>query len=408
MKQRAAETEAPPAFNPMSPEFIRNPYPDFHWLRVSDPIHRTMLGFWVATRYEDVNTILRDRRFGKGFVERTELRYGEQALQEPIFASMRHWILVQDPPDHTRLRALVAKAFTPRTIDAWRPRIQQLVDELLNRAADRKRMDFIADFAHPLPINVICDMLGIPPEDRDRFTRSAQVSGRVIDPTPMSREELDAANASYLEQIEYFRNLYERRQADPGEDLISLLVHAEEQGDQLTQDELIANVFLLFGAGHETTVNLLGNGLYALLRERPQWEKLKNDPSLAASAVEELLRYDSSVQLTARTALEDVEVGGTKIETGETILCLLGAGNRDPEVFDQPDELRIDRPENRPLSFGGGIHMCLGARLARIEGEIALRALAERLPDLHLDFEGEPNWRPTVTLRGLTELPVAW
>ena len=316
MSEQQTEAPSAPIFNPASPEFLRDPYPAFHMLRQAAPIYRTPLGFWVATRYEDVAAILRDKRFGKGFVERTEKAHGADIWRQPIYASMRHWMLVMDPPDHTRLRSLVAKAFAPRHLLALRPRIQQLVDENLDRVADQGRMDFIRDFAHPLPVHVICDMLGIPAEDRGRFFKGSQISGRLIDPTPMTPEELQQTNEGYLEQVAYFQSLFEKRRREPGDDITTELLEAEEAGEKLSEDELIANIILLFGAGHETTVNLLGNGLLALLSHPEQWRRLKAEPELVRRAVEEMLRYDSSVQLTGRTALEDIEIGGVTLAAG--------------------------------------------------------------------------------------------
>lgn len=397
-----------PLFNPFSPDFVRNPYPSFHLLRQSQPMFKTPLGFWVATRYEDVAKILKDRRFGKGFEERTKLRYGPDVFQNTAYASMRTWMLVQDPPHHTRLRGLVSKAFTARRIEALRPQVEALVDDLLDQVEGRGRMDFIQDFAYPLPVNVICDMMGIPLEDRDRFEHGGKASGRLIDPTPMSAEELQSTNESFEHWEEYFRELCARRRAEPKDDLVTVLVQAEEAGDRLSEAELVGNIILLFAAGHETTVNLLGNGLFALLTHPEEYAKLKADPELVPGAVEEMLRFDSSVQLTGRMALEDIEIGGVQLQRGEYLFALLGAANRDPEAFDDPDAFCVDRPEVRPQSFGGGIHHCLGAQLARLEAEVAFRRLIQRLPKLRLERPDDPHWRPTFTLRGLQTLPVAW
>ena len=221
-------------FNPFSPEFVRNPYPSFHMLRASQPTMKTPLGFWVATRYEDVALILKDKRFGKGFEARTIQRYGEEIFQNPAYASMRTWMLTQDPPDHTRLRGLVSKAFTARRIEGLRPQIQALVDELLDGIVERGGMEFIREFAYPLPVNVICDMLGIPPEDRARFEVGGKMSGRLIDPTPLTPEELQSSNEGFLEQAEYFKELFAARRAEPQDDLTTVLVQAEEAGDRLS------------------------------------------------------------------------------------------------------------------------------------------------------------------------------
>lgn len=397
-----------PLFNPFSPEFVQNPYPSFQLLRDNQPLMKTPLGFWVASRYADVQLILKDKRFGKGFEERMKMRNGDDVFDNPVYANMRTWMLVQDPPDHSRLRGLVAKAFTARRIESLRPQIQALVDELLEGVVDRKRMDFIHDFAYPLPVNVICDMLGIPPEDRGRFQAGSSISGRLIDPTPVSDDEMRQIQEGFAGQSAYFRELFARRRAEPQDDLTTVLVQAEEAGERLSEAELVGNVILLFGAGHETTVNLLGNGLFALLQNPDEYAKLRTDPDLIPGAIEEMLRFDSSVQMTGRTAMEDVEINGVTIPKGEHIINLLGAANRDGAAFDDPESFRADRKDVRPTSFGGGIHFCLGAQLARVEAEIAFRSLLERLPDLRLEAPDTPDWRPTFTLRGLKSLPIAW
>jgi cytochrome P450 len=400
--------QAEPLFNPMSPAVIADPYPYYHRLRAKDPVHKSPLGFFVASRHSDVSFAIRDKRFGKDFVGRMTRRFGPQVMEEPVYRSMRHWMLQLDPPDHTRLRGLVVKAFTARRVDEMRPRIQQIVDQAIDRVASQGRMDLIADFAYRLPVVVICQMLGIPKEEHELFFMGARASGRLLDPVPLSREEIDAASAGNLASAEYFRALFELRRRQPGDDLTTQLVQAEEEGSKLSNEELTANIILLFGAGHETTVNLIGNGLLALHRNPDQLRRLHDDPSLVTNAVEELLRYDSSVQMTGRTTLEDVELGGVPIAKGESVLCLLGAANRDPAAYPEPDRLDVTRPNIRPLSFGGGIHFCLGAQLARIEGEIAISTLLRRLPGLTIDDVESPDWRQTFVLRGLNRLPASW
>jgi cytochrome P450 len=397
-------------FNPLSPDFIRDPYPFYRQLREHDPMHRTPLGIYLASRSAEVTSVLRDKRFGKDYVGRTTKRYGPAILEEPIFRSMHHWMLLRDPPDHTRLRGLVVKAFTAPRVEGMRPRIQQIVDESLDRVAGRGQMDLVADYAFRLPVVVICDMLGIPEEDREVFFARERTAGRLLDPVPLTRAEIDAANASHLASVAYFQRLFDLRRREPADDLTTHLVQAEEHGNQLSNEELVANIILLFGAGHETTVNLIGNGLLALHRNADQLALLKARPELIGNAVEEFLRYDSSVQLTGRVALEDIDdVGGKKIFNGESVLCLLGSANRDPAAYpDRPDSLDITRPNNRPHSFGGGIHFCLGAQLARIEAEVAISTLLRRLPDLRLDDAVHPEWRPTFVLRGLMRLPARW
>lgn len=410
MNEHAQTANAEPLFNPLSPDYIRNPYPSYERLRNTDPMHLTAFGAFLASRHSEVSLVLRDKRFGKDFVDRSSRRYGPQIMDEPVFRSMQHWMLQQDPPDHTRLRGLVVKAFTARRVEDMRPRIQQIVDDTLDRIVDQGRMDLIEDFAFRLPVIVICDMLGIPEEHREVFYKGSRASGRLLDPVPLSPAEIAEANKGNIAQQLYFQQLFELRRRKPGDDLTTQLVQAEEHGSKLSNEELTANIILLFGAGHETTVNLIGNGLLALHRNPDQLARLKAHPELMPNAVEEFLRYDSSVQLTGRVALEDIDdVGGKKIPKGEAVLCLLGSANRDPAVYpDRPDSLDIDRPNVRPMSFGGGIHFCLGAQLARIESEIAIATLLRRLPELRLDDAENPQWRPTFVLRGLKNLPASW
>jgi cytochrome P450 len=405
---QAAATE--PLFDPLAPEFIRDPYPHYARLRTTDPVHLTQFGAFIASRHAEASLALRDKRFGKDFVERTKRRYGPQIMQEPVFRSMSHWMLQQDPPDHTRLRGLVVKAFTARRVEDMRPRIQQIVDQTLDAIAGQGRMDLIEDFAFRLPVTIICDMLGIPEEHREAFYKGSRDGGRLLDPVPMSPAEIEQGNAGNTMQQMYFQQLFELRRRKPGDDLTTQLVQAEEDGSKLSNEELTANIILLFGAGHETTVNLIGNGLLALHRNPDQLALLKANPGLVTNAVEEFLRYDSSVQMTGRVTLEDIDdFGGKKIPKGESVFCLLGSANRDPAVYpDRPDQLDITRPNVRPLSFGGGIHFCLGAQLARIEAEIAISTLLRRLPDLRLDDAENPEWRPTFVLRGLKALPASW
>jgi cytochrome P450 len=400
--------QAEPLFNPLSPQVIADPYPHYLRLRTHDPVHYSPLGFFVASRHADVSFVLRDKRFGKDFVGRMSRRFGPQVLDEPVYRSMRHWMLQMDPPDHTRLRNLVVKAFSARRVEAMRPRIQEIVDETLDRVEPRGQMDLIADFALRLPVTVTCEMLGIPEQDHEMIFAGARGGGRLLDPVPLSRAEIDEANADNIATAAYFHSLFELRRRQPGDDLTTQLVQAEEEGHKLSNEELTANIALLFGAGHETTVNLIGNGLLALHRNPDQLRLLRKDPTLITNAIEELLRYDSSVQLTGRTALADVSLGGVHVATGESVLCLLGAANRDADVYSDPDRLDITRPNIRPMSFGGGIHFCLGAQLARIEGEIAIATLISRLPNLRVHDLDDPNWRQTFVLRGLHKLPASW
>ena len=410
MNEHAQAATVAPLFNPLSPEFIRDPYPHYDRLRRVDPVHITSHGMYLISRHSDVSGVLRDKRFGKDFVERSTRRYGAKIMEEPIFRSMSHWMLQQDPPDHARLRGLVVKAFTARRVEDMRPRIQEVVDQTLDRVIPHGSMDLIEDFAFRLPVTIICDMLGIPEEHREVFYHGSRDSGRILDPVPLTPEDIAKSNTAYMMSQMYFQQLFELRRKQPGDDLTTQLVQAEEDGSKLTNEELTANIILLFGAGHETTVNLIGNGLLALHRNPDQLALLKARPELITGAIEEFLRYDSSVQMTGRVTLEDIDDLGTKrIPRGESVLCLLGSANRDPAVYpDRPDRLDITRPNVRPLSFGGGIHFCLGAQLARIEAEIAISTLLRRLPDLRLDDAENPEWRPTFVLRGLKRLQASW
>jgi cytochrome P450 len=410
MNEHVQTATSAPLFNPLSPEFIRNPYPHYARMRTTDPMHLTPLGMYVASRHAEASLVLRDKRFGKEYADRTARRYGPKIMEEPLFRSFGLTMLQQDPPDHTRLRGLVVKAFTARRVEDMRSRIQQIVDETLDRIIPQGRMDLIEDFAFRLPVTIICDMLGIPDEHRELFYTGSRDSGRILEPVPLSPEEIKDGNARSAMSAMYFQQLFELRRKEPGDDLTTQLVQAEEAGDKLTNEELTANIILLFGAGHETTVNLIGNGLLALHRNPEQLALLKAKPELITNAIEEFLRYDSSVQMTGRVTLEDIEdLGGKRIPKGESVLCLLGSANHDPAVYpDHPERLDITRPNVRPLSFGGGIHFCLGAQLARLEAEVAISTLLRRLPDLRLDDAENPEWRPTFVLRGLKQLPASW
>ena len=401
---------AQPLFNPLSPDFIRDPYPSYDKLRTHAPVlHLPALNGYLVSRNADAALVLRDKRFGKDYVTRITRRFGPEALNEPVYRAMGRWMLTQDPPDHTRLRGLVVKAFTARRVEDMRPKIQAIVDDSIDRIIPKGRMDLIEDYAFRLPVIVICDMLGIPETDREIFFKRERTGGRLLDPVPLSRAEIDEANAAHANSEAYFQRLFDLRRREPGDDLTTQLVQAEEAGSKLSNEELTANIILLFGAGHETTVNLIGNALLALHRNPDQLELLKSNLSLMPNAIEEFLRYDSSVQLTYHVAMEDVEIGGVKIPQGDNVMCLLGSANHDPAVYpDHPDRLDITRPNVRPLSFGGGIHFCLGAQLARLEAEVALTTLLRRIPNLRIDDVENPKWRPTFVLRGLKELPASW
>jgi cytochrome P450 len=393
------------AFNPMDPAFVADPYPTYHRLRAEDPVHHSPLGFWVLTRYEDVVASLRDPRLAKEAIASViATRFGIEAP-----AGIGLSMLDRDPPDHTRLRGLVSKAFTPRVVEGLRPRVQQIVDGLLAAVEDRHAMDLIEEFAYPIPVIVICEMLGVPVADHERFKGWSLDTARGLDAImlPPQSDVSRRAGAARTALADYFRDLIAERRKSPREDLLSALIAAEEAGDKLSENELLATCILLLIAGHETTVNLLGNGILALLRHPDQLRLLRENPGLIGSAVEELLRYDGPVQRTARVPSTAVTIGGRTIEAGEMVMPFLGAANRDPAQFPDPDRLDITRGDTRHVGFGLGIHFCLGAPLARIEGQIAIGTLLRRLPKLALAVE-RPEYRHSLTLRGLQSLPVAF
>jgi pimeloyl-[acyl-carrier protein] synthase len=391
------------SFNPMDPEFLADPYPTYHRLRAEDPVHQSPLGFWVLTRYEDVSAVLRDPRFIKEpLAALVAARFGADVPR-----GMGLSMLDRDPPDHTRLRALVSKAFTPRVVEGLRPRIRQIVDGLIVRAQAVGTMDLIEEFAYPIPVNVICEMMGVPVQDHERFKGWSLDIARGLDSVWLPPDsEVPRRSAAARHAISgYFRELIAARRASPRGDLLSALIAAEEAGDKLSEEELVATCILILIAGHETTVNLIGNGVLALLRHPDELDRLRRTPALITSAVEELLRYDGPVQRTARVASDDATIGGRTIRTGDMVMPFIGAADRDPAQFPDPDRLDLSRGDNRHLAFGWGIHFCLGAPLARVEGQIAIDALVRRLPRLALVGD-TPEYRQSLTLRGLKTLPV--
>src|SRR5262249_34485998 len=399
---RALMPTVEPLFDPNLPEFHANPYPFYHALRQKDPIHQSPMGFWVLTRYDDVVMSLRDPRYGRdGFAPLIEATYGPETAEGNLPRSM----LMRDPPDHTRLRALVNKAFTPRVIEGMRAHIQAIVDRLLDKVQGARSMDVIDDLAYPLPVTVICEMLGVPLEDHDAIKGWSSDIARSLDAIGLADPNIvERGGAARRHLADYFRRLLPERRKHPKADLLSLLIAVEEQGDKLNEGELLAMCLLLFIAGHETTVNLIGNGTLALLEHPDQMAKLKGDPTLIPSAVEEFLRYDSPVQRTARITNADAEIGGRKIPSGSMVIAAIGAANRDPSHFLDPDRLDIARPDNRHVSFRFGIHFCLRAPLSRVEGQIAFGTLLPLMPDLALQTGATTDWRESSALRGLQTL----
>ena len=386
------------AFNFFSRRLLANPYPIYRRLQTRDPVHRSrLIKGWVLSRHEDIDAVLRDfRRFGNDRVSTQDanLRFDSEEPRSMLY---------RDPPDHTRLRSLVSKAFTPRAVRALRPRVEKIADDLLDSLNGADSFDVIDAIAYPLPVAVICEMLGVPQEDRGPFREWSNDASLSIEPLLDDRRVASTMDA--LSKLrDYFSDLAERRRADPGEDLISVLTQIEDEGDRLSHLELQLMLVLLLVAGNETTRNLVGNGLLALLRNPEQLDRLRREPELIGPAVEELIRYDSPVQIDGRSVREDTEVGGVPLERGQYLMLLLGAANRDPEAFDDPDVLDVSRERNPHLGFGRGIHHCLGAPLARMEAEVMLGKLLERFPNVRL--AGSPTRRRQIVLRGLSSLPV--
>jgi cytochrome P450 len=386
------------------PQYTANPYALYHRLRAADPVYWDERGSWVLTRYADVVAALRDSRLS---AERFSLDVSglPEEVQRPVRA-LSSQMLFLDPPDHTRLRTLAAKAFTPRVVEAMRLSIQRVVDDLLDAVEARGSFDVISELAFPLPAIVIAQMLGVPPEDRLQFARWTAAFGALLDGALLSAIGLPEALARVSALMGYFQQIIAERRSAPRDDLLQALINAEERGDTLSEDELLGNCILLLAAGHGTTTHLIGNGLLALLQHPDQREELRQTPGLIGPAVVELLRYDSPVQMTGRLAREDLELGGKRIQAGQHVLACLGAANRDPEQFPDPDRLDLHRQAGKQIAFGHGIHYCLGAPLGRLEAEIALRTLLYRFPSLHLETD-ELTWIGSLVFRGLRALPVS-
>ncbi len=410
----AAEPPAPPSGGPAAQAVFEvigsdrfgtfdweEPWPTYDRMRAEAPVWRNELGEWVMTRHRDCEAVLRDPRFSSNPSHRTDAGVGD--LGPLLSEADAHVLLFMDPPDHTRVRGLVSKAFTPRTVERLRPRIEELVDSILDDAVERGGLDVVADLGFELPVTVICELLGVPAEDRVHFAGWSSDASRLLDGI-MTDEELQRGMVAAMSFFNYFATLFDERRANPGDDLISALLAVEEAGDRLSPEELSSIVVLLFIAGHETTMNLIGNGTLALLRQPDELVRWRADPSLDASAVEELLRFDPPAHITGRTATVDVEVGGRLYAQGTPVVTLLAAANRDPERFERPDRLDLGRTDNHHLSFSMGMHYCLGAALARLEGQVALGRLIRRFPDLAL--AAEPVHREHFVLRGLRELQV--
>ncbi len=400
--------------NPFSPEIIADPYPVYRHYRETDPVHWGMAakpqlpGAWYLFRHQDVMQVLEDRRFGReGQKVHPDIETSPVPKAYKGFSSMvSNWMVFRDPPNHTRLRLLVNKAFSPKTLETMRPAIVEIADSLLDRVGDRSEMDLIDDFAFPLPVMVIATLLGVDPADRMMFREWAlalqHASASRLTPSVEVYEQAEAATQAF---IEYFKDAIAKRRAQPREDLITALAKARYEGDKLNDEEILATCIHLLTAGHETTINLIAKGTLALLQNPAQMQLLRAHPDLMPAAVEELIRYDGPVQMLSRWAYEDVEIGGKPIRRGDSLGLMLGAANRDPRRFDRADELDFQRQDSGHCGFGGGIHFCLGAELARAEAQISLNILINRLPKLHL-VDRPIKWADNIVFHGPEHLPV--
>ncbi|MDA2914335.1 cytochrome P450 [Acidobacteriia bacterium AH_259_A11_L15] len=391
-----------------SPRFKANPYPFYARLRAEAPVYRTTVPVphrqpaWLVTRYGDVLTVLKDDRFANDWSPKMLwlLRWG---FAKALMGNM----VSRDPPDHTRLRTLVQKAFTPRRIERLRERIQSVCDDLLDAAAPNGRMELVRGYALPFPVTIIADLLGIPPQDRLRFQ---SWTGSIVESSSGSATDVLRALPNIWFFLRYLRKLFAQRRAEPQDDLVTALVQAEEAGDRLNEDELLAIVFLLLVAGYESTVSLIASGTLALIQDPEQRNRFEQNPALAESAIEELLRYTSPLDIsTPRLMREEVRIGSVTIPPGELVLAVLGSANHDESQFPDPETLDLTREPNQHLAFGQGAHFCLGASLASLEGQIALTTLFRRFPNLRLAEAPESlHWRKGLFLRGLEQLPVSF
>ena len=391
----------PPTLEPFSREMLADPYPAYRALRERGRVQRTTAGHWLALGYDEVTTLLTDQRFGEAAGRGGRIRLSRTQREGPHQLLGRvDTMLSQDPPEHTRLRRLVSKAFTPRSMQKMRPLIQEIVNELLDGIAGRAEFDMVSELAWPLPVIVIAEMLGIPREDRKRFKRWSDAMVATLGGDYTS---LDEARRSNEELVEYVSRVIADRRKQPRDDLISRLVGAEESGQRLSEDEMLGTVALLLVAGNETTTHLISNGMHVLWRNPEQMARLRADPSLLPSAVDEMLRYTGPVHTTRRTAREDVSLGEARIARGEVVVGVLAAANRDPDKYADPDRFDVARNPMDHVAFGDGIHFCLGAALARLEGQSAIGALLARFSDLRL-VDDQPEWGGTFAIRGVTRL----
>jgi len=407
-KTNAPDDASLSLFQLLYPEVLANPYPLYHRLRTEDPVHwDPFLHTWVVTRYADVVTVLQHFSASRTPAPSRLAAIGLDGLT-PIAEVLVRQMLFLDGRAHSRIRNLASAAFTPRRVEALRPHIQDIADRLLDAVQEKGGMDVIADLADPLPAIVTTEMLGLPVPDWPQLTSWATDFAEALGNLQHNPDRASRVLKSVSDMVDYFHKAVEEHRAHRGDDLVCALLHArQDDGDALTSEEVVANCIMLMTGGQETTTNLIGNGLLALLREPAQWQLFKANPQLIPSAIEELLRYESPIQYTSRLAPSDLELGGKPIQKGQAVIAVIGAGNRDPERFPDPDRLDITREDNRHLAFAWGPHFCFGAPLARVEGEIVFNALIRRMPDLDLR-SNQVQWRQNLGFRGLTELRVGF
>ncbi len=387
------------------PELLVDPYPIYHRLRRETPVYRRQVGIWYLTRFADVAQILTDPRFCRTPPAGCSIFEPRQHRSNALERMIRQWMLFLDPPVHTSLRSIFDKAFTPRSAKAMRPHIEGIVEDLLAPLWDGESMEVVADLAYPLPVIVISELLGVPAEDRDLLKSTSRLLTRALGNG--AERDVTAAGPAAAELIAYFRDVVTERRKSPKDDFVSTLVAAEYQGRRLTDNAILANCVMLLFAGHETTKNLIGNGILVLLRHPQQLGALQHDPGKIKSAVEEFLRFESPVQRTFRWTAEEVQIGDTHIGPGELVVGIIGAANRDPARFPDPDQPKIDRRDNTHLAFGRGIHNCIGGMLARVEAQSAIGALVERTRSLELQID-EVEWQQNMSFRGPVALPVSF
>ena len=403
--------ETPTMLNPLEPVLAVDPYPTYAGLRGTDPVHQSAIGAWALTRYEDVATMLGDTdTYQHQYVTQQKVRSGPDVEDEAYMDYFRRMVSVMDDPDHRRIRKLLMQAFTNRTVKSMRDQASHITNTLIDQQLAQGGMDLVKDFAYPLPMRIIGAILGLPEEDHDVIGGHATALNPVLEFLPMAPDVLARANDAINILADYFRVLADKRRADPTDDLFSAMVHASEDGERLTSDELIANAILLYVAGHETTAAGLSLAVLSLHRNPDQLALLQAQPELRANAIEELFRYDTPGQATARVATKDVVIGDRALPAGSIVLGYIGAANRDPLAFPDPNSLDITRDFSklpRPLTFGGGGHLCLGRQLALQEMDVALETLMTRCPDMTLETL-DPDFRPTPLMRGLASLQVRW